>query len=83
MAAGVGAFLAYVLSAEDWGGVEAGNGPRQVADLGRDLLGVSQGAEVFTLLFEVVSVLLLVAIVGAIVISRRKSGAGADREAEQ
>jgi NADH:ubiquinone oxidoreductase subunit 6 (subunit J) len=35
------------------------------------------------LLFEVVSVLLLVAIVGAIVISRRKSGAGADREAEQ
>src|SRR5215208_4448023 len=83
VAAGVGAFLAYVLSAEDWGGVEAGNGPRQVADLGRDLLGVSPGAEIFTLLFEVVSVLLLVAIVGAIVISRRKSGAGIDRRAEE
>ena len=83
VAAVVGAFLAYVLYSEDWGGVEAGNGPRQVADLGRDLLGVSPGAEVFTLLFEVVSVLLLVAIVGAIVISRRKSGTGADREAEQ
>jgi NADH:ubiquinone oxidoreductase subunit 6 (subunit J) len=83
VAAGVGAFLAYVLSAEDWGGVEAGNGPRQVADLGRDLLGVSPGSEVFTLLFEVVSVLLLVAIVGAIVISRRKAAEGIDRGAEE
>ena len=79
VAAGVGAFLAYVLSAEDWGGVKAGNGPRQVAALGRDLLGVSQGAEIFTLLFEVASVLLLVAVVAAIVVSRRKSGEGVDR----
>ena len=43
VAVGVGAFLAYVLSAEDWGGAEAGNGPRQVGAFGRDLLGVSQG----------------------------------------
>jgi len=83
VAAGVGAFLAYILSAEDFGSASAGNGPRQVAALGRGLLGVSQGAEIFTLLFEVASVLLLVAIVAAIVISHRKSGAGVDREAEQ
>jgi NAD(P)H-quinone oxidoreductase subunit 6 len=80
---GVGAFLAYVLSAEDWGGAKAGNGPRQVAALGRDLLGVSQGAEIFTLLFEVASVLLLIAIVAAIVISHRKSGEGINRRVEE
>jgi NADH:ubiquinone oxidoreductase subunit 6 (subunit J) len=79
VAAGVGAFLAYVLSAEDWGGAEAGNGPRQVGAFGRDLLGVSQGAEIFTLLYEVASVLLLVAVVAAIVVSRRKVGEGVDR----
>ena len=79
MAVGLGAFLAYVLSAEDWGGTEAGNGPRQAGAFGRDLLGVSQGAEIFTLLFEVASVLLLVAVVAAIVVSRRKMGKGVDR----
>jgi len=83
VAAGVGGFLAYVLSAEDWGGVEAGNGPRQVAALGRDLLGVSSGSEIFTLLFEVASVLLLVALVGAIVISRRKVGDSLEAEVEE
>ena len=79
MAAGVGAFLAYVLAAEDWAGAEAGHGPREVGAFGRDLLGVSQGAEIFTLLFEVASVLLLVAVVAAIVVSRRKIGEGVDR----
>ena len=79
VALGVGTFLAYILSAEDWGGVEAGNGPRQVDAFGRDLLGISQGAEIFTLLFEVASVLLLVAVVAAIVVSRRKVGEGVDR----
>ena len=83
VATGVGLFLAYVLSAEDWVGAEAGNGPRQVAALGRDLLGVSSGAEIFTLLFEVASVLLLVAIVGAIVISHRKAGEGLDTGVEE
>ncbi len=83
VAVGVGAFLAYVLSNEDWGSTRAGNGPRDVAAFGRDLLGVSAGAEIFTLLFEVASVLLLVAIVAAIVISRRKTGAGIDRGVEE
>lgn len=79
VAAGVGAFLAYVLSAETWSGAKAGNGPRGVDAFGRDLLGVSQGAEIFSLLFEVASVLLLVAVVAAIVVSRRKMGEGIDR----
>ena len=83
VAAGVGAFLAYVLSSEDWGSTRAGNGPREVATFGRDLLGVSTGSEVFTLLFEVASVLLLVAIVAAIVVSRRKTGEGVDRGVEE
>jgi NAD(P)H-quinone oxidoreductase subunit 6 len=82
-AAGVGAFLAYVLSQEDWGSTRAGNGPRDVAAFGRDLLGVSAGSEVFVLLFEVASVLLLVAIVAAIVVSRRKTGTGIDRGVEE
>jgi NAD(P)H-quinone oxidoreductase subunit 6 len=83
VAAGVGAFLAYVLSNEDWGSTRAGNGPREVAAFGRNLLGVSAGSEVFTLLFEVASVLLLVAIVAAIVVSRRKTGEGTDRGVEE
>jgi NAD(P)H-quinone oxidoreductase subunit 6 len=82
-AAGVGAFLAYVLSQENWGSTRAGNGPRDVAAFGRDLLGVSPGSEVFVLLFEVASVLLLVAIVAAIVVSRRKAGSGVDRGVEE
>jgi NAD(P)H-quinone oxidoreductase subunit 6 len=79
VAAGVGAFLAYVLANEDWGSTSAGNGPRDAAGFGRDLLGVSAGSEIFVLLFEVASVLLLVAIVAAIVVSRRKAGEGIDR----
>jgi NADH:ubiquinone oxidoreductase subunit 6 (subunit J) len=83
VAAGVGAYLAYVLSSEDWGSTRPGNGPREVAAFGRDLLGVSAGSQVFTLLFEVASVLLLVAIVAAIVVSRRKTGEGVDRGVEE
>jgi NAD(P)H-quinone oxidoreductase subunit 6 len=83
VAAGVGAFLVYVLANEDWGATRAGNGPRDVAAFGRDLLGVSAGSEIFVLLFEVASVLLLVAIVAAIVISRRKTGEGVDRGVEE
>ena len=82
LAALVGAFLAYVLAAEDWGSTSPGNGPREVAALGRDLLGVSGGSEIFALLFEVASVLLLVAMVAAIVVSRRKVGEGVDRGVE-
>ncbi len=83
VAAGVGAFLSYVLYVEDWPGASPGNGPRGVPAFGRDLLGVSQGAEIFTLLFEVASVLLLVALVAAIVVSRRKTGEGIDRGVEE
>jgi len=83
VAVGVGALLAYVLSVEDWGSASAGNGPREVAAFGRDLLGVSQGSEIFALLFEVASVLLLVAVVAAIVVSRRKTGEGIDRGVEE
>ncbi len=81
VAAGVGVFLSYILAVEDWGKTSPGNGPREVPALARDLLGVSPGTEIFSLLFEVASVLLLVAVVAAIVISRRK--AGESMEAEQ
>ena len=83
VAAGVGAFLSYVLYVEEWPGTSAGNGPRGVGAFGRDLLGVSQGSEIFKLLFEVASVLLLVAVVAAIVVSRRKTGEGIDRGVEE
>jgi NAD(P)H-quinone oxidoreductase subunit 6 len=83
VAVGVGAFLAYVLSNEEWGSTRPGNGPRDAAAFGRDLLGVSAGAEIFILLFEVASVLLLVAIIAAIVISRRKTGEGVDQGVEE
>jgi NAD(P)H-quinone oxidoreductase subunit 6 len=83
VAVGVGAFLAYVLSAEDWGSTSSGNGTREVAAFGRNLLGVSPGTEIFALLFEVASVLLLVSIVAAIVVSRRKTGEGIDRGVEE
>jgi hypothetical protein len=45
------------------------------------LLGVSPGSEIFALLFEVASVLLLIAVVAAIVVSRRKSGEDVNRGA--
>lgn len=83
VAAGVGAFLAYVLAIEDWGDTRPGSGARDVAAFGRNLLGVSEGNEIFALLFEVASVLLLVAIVAAIVVSRRKRGEGVDRGVEE
>ena len=72
VALGVGGFLSYILVAQNWGNVEPGNGPREISELGEILLGVS-GPQVFSLLFEVASVLLLVAIIAAIVISRRKT----------
>jgi len=72
----VGAFLCYILATEGWGETGPGNGARSVAVLGRSLLGVDEGLEIFSLLFEAASVLLLVALVAAIAISRRKEGAG-------
>jgi NAD(P)H-quinone oxidoreductase subunit 6 len=83
VAAGVGIFLAYVLSVEDWGDTSPGNGAREVAAFGRNLLGVNEGTEIFALLFEVASVLLLVAVIAAIVVSRRKVGEGVDRGVEE
>lgn len=83
VAVGVGAFLASVVALEDWGGTSAGNGTRDVAAFGRNLLGVEPGSEIFSLLFEVASVLLLVAVVAAIVVSRRKTGEGVDRGVEE
>lgn len=79
VALGVGAFLSYILVTEDWGRTEAGQGTRSVAAFGRTLLGVRDGFEIFSLLYEVASVLLLVAVIAAIVISRRKRGEGVDR----
>ncbi len=83
VAGGVGIFLSYVLAVEDWASTSPGNGPREVAQLGRSMLGVSPGSEIFALLFQVVSVLLLVAIIAAIVVSRRKVGTGIDRGVEE
>jgi len=83
VAIGVGAFLAYVLSIVNWGSTSPGNGPRDVARLGEILLGVGGAPPIFGLLFEVISILLLVAIVAAIVISRRKADEGVDRGVEE
>ena len=79
VAAGVGAFRACARPNGAWGSPAAGTGRREVGAFGRALLGGSAGSEVFVLLFEVASVLLLVAIVAAIVVSRRKTGEGVDR----
>ena len=77
------AFLAYVLSIQDWSGTETGTGRKDRAS-GEILLGVNGAPEIFQLLFEVISVLLLVAIIAAIVISRRKSAeGGTDRRVEE
>ena len=83
VAIGVGTFLSYVLSAQNWGSTEPGNGPRETATLGEILLGVSGAPPIFGLLFEVISVLLLVAVIAAIVVSRRKTGEGVDRGVEE
>jgi NADH:ubiquinone oxidoreductase subunit 6 (subunit J) len=79
----MGAFLAYVLSIQDWAGTSPGNGPREVTRLGEILLGVNGAPPIFGLLFEVISVLLLVAVIAAIVVSRRKTGEGIDRGVEE
>jgi NAD(P)H-quinone oxidoreductase subunit 6 len=79
VALGVGVFLSFVLSVQDWGETSPGNGLREPADFGRTLLGVGGAPEIFALLFEAASVLLLVAIIAAIVVSRRKTGEGTDR----
>ncbi|QIN78727.1 NADH-quinone oxidoreductase subunit J [Rubrobacter marinus] len=81
--AGVGAFLAYIVTIQDWSGSEPGNGMRSVGQLGETLLGVNGAPEIFGLLFEVASVLLLVAVIAAIVVSRRKTGEGIDRGVEE
>src|ERR671915_43303 len=78
-----GAFLAYVLSIQPWVGTSPGNGPREVTRLGEILLGVGGAPPIFGLLFEVISVLLLVAVIAAIVVSRRKTGEGVDRGVEE
>jgi NAD(P)H-quinone oxidoreductase subunit 6 len=80
---GIGAFLAYVVSIQPWVGTAPGNGPRETADLGEILLGVNGAPPIFGLLFEVISVLLLVAVIAAIVVSRRKTGEGTDRGVEE
>jgi NAD(P)H-quinone oxidoreductase subunit 6 len=79
-AIGVGTFLAYILAIQDWGYTKPGNGPQEAGNLGEILLGVNGAPPVFGLLFEVISVLLLVAMIAAIVVSRRKTGEGADRQ---
>jgi NADH:ubiquinone oxidoreductase subunit 6 (subunit J) len=76
---GVGAFLTYVLRIQDWSGAVPGNGPQETAALGQILLGVNGAPPIFGLLFEVISILLLVAVVAAIVVSRRKTGEGVDQ----
>jgi NADH:ubiquinone oxidoreductase subunit 6 (subunit J) len=80
---GVGAFLAYILSIQSWEGTNPGNAPRETTGLGEILLGLNGAPPIFGLLFEVISILLLVAIVAAIVVSRRKVGEGVDRGVEE
>jgi len=82
-ALGIGAFLAYVVSIQPWVGTGPGNGPREVTRLGEILLGLNGAPPIFGLLFEVISVLLLVAVIAAIVVSRRKTGEGVDRGVEE
>ena len=80
---GIGAFLAYVLSIQPWAGTSPGNGPQGTTQLGEILLGLNGAPPIFGLLFEVISILLLVAMIAAIVVSRRKTGEGVDRGAEE
>jgi NAD(P)H-quinone oxidoreductase subunit 6 len=83
VAIGVGAFLAYVLTIQEWGSTGPGSGPREVAALGEILLGVDGAPPIFGLLFEVISVLLLVGIIAAIAVSHRKTGEEPDRVEEE
>ena len=80
---GVGAFLTYVLSVQDWTGTQPGNGPQGPGPLGEIVLRVGGTPPIFGLLFEVISILLLVAVIAAIVVSRRKTGGGVIRGVEE
>ncbi|MBA2441174.1 MAG: NADH-quinone oxidoreductase subunit J [Rubrobacter sp.] len=76
VAAGLAVFLSYIVSVQEWGGqTEPGQGPQETATFGENLLGVG-GPEIFGLLFQVSAVLLMVSIVAAVVISRRKTDEG-------
>ena len=72
VALGLAGVLSYFLTVQDWGDVSAGNGPRSVVTFGENLLGVGSAPDIFALLYQVAAVLLFVAIVAAIVISRRR-----------
>lgn len=72
VALGFGAVLSYFLTIQDWSGTSPGNGPREMQTFGENLLGVGGGPQIFALLFQVAAVLMFVAIVAAIVISRRR-----------
>jgi hypothetical protein len=54
-----------------------------VADLGEVLLGLNGAPPILGLLFEVISILLLVAVIAAIVVSRRKTGEDVDQGVEE
>jgi NADH:ubiquinone oxidoreductase subunit 6 (subunit J) len=71
VALGFAGVLSYFLTIQDWGNLSPGHGPRQVQTFGENLLGVGGAPQIFALLFQVAAVLLFVAIVAAIVISRR------------
>ncbi len=47
------------------------------------MLGVGGAPPIFGLLFEVASVVLLVALIAAIMVSRRRTGEGIDRGVEE
>lgn len=77
VAAGLAVFLSYIVSVQEWGGqTEPGQGPQETATFGENLLGVGGGPEVFGLFFQVTAVLLMISIVAAVVISRRKTDEG-------
>lgn len=73
LALGLGIVLSYFLTIQDWGDVRPGQGPREVETFGENLLGVGGAPQIFALLFQIAAVLMFVAIVAAIVISRRRS----------
>lgn len=66
--AGLFALLAYILLGVNWPVVQADVPQEAIAQLGRALVD----ADKFVLPFEVASILLLVALVGAIIIAREK-----------
>lgn len=72
-AIGLGVLISYVLTIQDWGEVAPGNGPQTAQDFGGILLGAGEAPDIFALLFQLGAVILLVATVAAIVISRRRS----------